>query len=497
MARSSFEIERIRLDAARSLPAQCFDDFLRLSQSLLHGPVFQWLLVDAPHELLRKEVMAALERVLRAAGLSVDRLPLGGSRIPDVAALEIRLLKSARAASVVQVIVPLGWFDAARWDAFNVRRERIAAGARTRLVFWLDAEAIALASRGAPDLWAWRSGVYAFLPRDSLPGTTMTMPFSAANLAPRPEGSDNRSMAERNRRIAEIRGWLDGHPDAPDDILAGVFDELGRLLVDLGDYDAALIHFRERELPLHQRRGGEHDAAVTQGKIGDILMARGQLDEALRIRKEEQLPVYERLGDVRAKAVTQGKIGDILMARGQLDEALRILGDEVLPTFERLGDVRAKAVTQGKIGDILMARGQLDEALRIRKEEELPVYERLGDIESIAHVRYSMAQIRLQRGDHERDGLQEICEDMAQAFALLPTLGRPHGLGVVGLRLAEVLAMRGLKDEALVALDEAVAASKGVGDTAGVAKADNLRRAIAGDISSSITPRPDGQNHAQ
>ena len=455
MARSAFEIERIRLDAARSLPAQCFDDFLRLSQSLLHGPVFQWLLVDAPHELLRKEVMAALERVLRAAGLSVDRLPLGGSRIPNVAALEIRLLKSARAASVVQVIVPRGWFDAARWDAFNVRRERIAAGARTRLVFWLDAETIALASRGAPDLWAWRGGVYAFLPRDSLPGTTLTMPVSAANLTPRPEGPDNRSMAERYRRIAEIRGWLDGHPDAPDDLLAGVFDELGRLLVDLGDYDAALIHLRKHELPLHHRRGDEHDAAVTQGKIADILMARGQLDEALRIRKEEEIPVYERLGDVRLKAVTQGRIADILMARGQLDEALAL------------------------------------------HEARLPVAERMEDIGAIAHIRYSMANIRLQRGDDKRGGLQSICEDLAQAFAILRTLGHPDGLAVVGLRLAEVLAMRGLKDEALAALDEAAVALKGVGNTAGVAEADNLRRAIEGDISSSVTPRPDGQYHAQ
>lgn len=414
MARSSFEIERIRLDAARSLPAQCFDDFLRLSQSLLHGPVFQWLLVDAPHELLRKEVMAALERVLRAAGLSVDRLPLGGNRIPDVAALEIRLLKSARAASVVQVIVPRGWFDAARWDAFNVRRERIAAGGRTRLVFWLDAETIALASRGAPDLWAWRSGVYAFLPRDSLPGTTLTMPVSAANLRPRPEGPDNRSMAERNRRIAEIRGWLDGHPDAPDDLLAGVLDELGRLLVDLGDYDAALIHFRERELPLHQRRGDEHGAAVKQGQIADILMARGQLDEALALH-----------------------------------------------------------------------------------EARLPVAERMGDIEAIAHIRHSMANLRLRRGDDKRGGLQPICEDLTQAFALLRTLGHPRGLGVVGLQLAEVLAKRGLKDEALAALDEVAAASNGVGDTAGVARADNLRWAIAGDIPSSVTPRPDGQYPAQ
>ncbi|MCM8627067.1 hypothetical protein [Accumulibacter sp.] len=59
----------------------------------------------------------------------VDRLPLS-RRIADVAELEKRLVRNAGEAAVVHVLGTRGWFDAARWDAFDVRRERIATGAR-------------------------------------------------------------------------------------------------------------------------------------------------------------------------------------------------------------------------------------------------------------------------------------------------------------------------------------------------------------------------------
>jgi len=315
---SAFAIEQARLAEARQLPGPCHDDFLRLSRSLIHGPPFQWLLVEAPDEGLRRQVLEALDRVLQRAGLRSDRLPLS-DKILDVPMLEARLVNNARQAPVVHVIGRPGWFDAARWEAFNTRRERLAADARSRLVFWLDGEAIALASRSAPDLWAWRSGVYAFLPAAApgaqpAPSVEMLLPTPAPSAH---QGVDTRSMAERSRRVVEIRAWLASHPQAPDELRSTLVDELGRLLFNLGDLDEALAHWLEVELPLHRRLGDARRQAITMGRIADILQARGQRDEALRIYQEEALPVYERLGDVCAKAITMGRIAGILEARGQ------------------------------------------------------------------------------------------------------------------------------------------------------------------------------------
>jgi hypothetical protein len=78
--------------------------------------------------------------------------------------LEEQLVNNARRHPVVQVIDRAGWLHAWDWEALNIRRERPGAKAQAQLVFWLDAVAIALASRHAPDLWAWRGGITSFCP---------------------------------------------------------------------------------------------------------------------------------------------------------------------------------------------------------------------------------------------------------------------------------------------------------------------------------------------
>lgn len=440
---NSFELDRFRLETARSLPAQCFDDFQRLTRTLIHGPAFQWLLVDARHEVLRRQIMKALDRVLAAAGLRVKQVRLDPG-IADVSALETLLVENAAQAEVVHVIGSPGWFDAPRWDAFNVRRERIAAHARARLVFWLDADAIALASQGAPDLWAWRSGVYVFAPLSESgqmdhAAWAFSMPTSGIL------GVDNRNKTERYRRLGEIRSWLETHSDTPDDMQGNLLYELGQLLFDLGDYDAALAHWRQVVLPFHQSRDAERDVAFTQSQIADILQARGQLDEALRIRREEELPVFERLGNVLERAITQGRIADIFQARGQLDEALRIRREEELPVYGRLGDVRERAVTQGKIADILHACGQLDEALRIRREEVLPAFERLSDVRSRAITQGQIADILQMRGQLD-EALRIRREEELPVFE---RLGDVRERAITYSKISDIFQARGQLDEAL------------------------------------------------
>jgi tetratricopeptide (TPR) repeat protein len=462
MVRSAFAIEQARLAEARQLPGPCHDDFLRLSRTLIHGPPFQWLLVEAPDEGLRRQVLEALDRVLQRAGLRSDRLPLS-AKILDVPMLEARLVNNARQAPVVHVIGRPGWFDAARWEAFNTRRERLAADARARLVFWLDGEAIALASRSAPDLWAWRSGVYAFLPA-AAPGAQPAPGGERPLPAPAPSahwGVDTRSMAERSRRVVEIRAWLESNPEAPNELRITLVDELGQLLFSLGDLDAALAHWREVQLPLYRQLGDARSQAITMVRIADILQGRGQLDEALRIYQEEGLPVYERLGDVSSKAITMERIADILRARGQLDEALRIYQEEALPVFERLGDVRSKALTMGRIADILQSRGQLDEALRIYQEEELPVYERLGDVRSKAVTMGRIADILQGRG--QLDEALHIYQE--EELPVYERLGDVHTKAVRMGRIADILRARGQLDEALrIYQEEALPVFERLGD---------------------------------
>jgi hypothetical protein len=143
------------------------------------------------------------------------------------------------------------------------------------------------------------------------------------------------------------------------------------------------------------------------------------------------------------------------------------------------GDVRSRAVTMGKIADILQARGELDQALKIHREEQLPVYERLGDVRERAVTLYKIAGVLLEGDGIHRGRIQEIADALGESFRIVVDLGAPDGIGPVGALLAQVLAMGGLRDEALRVMDQAEAAYRKLSQTGSVDQVRVLREMIA------------------
>ncbi len=400
MAQDSSErspsIEQVRRAAANRLPAACAADFLRLSKTILYGPASQWLLVEAPSEPLRLLVMNALDGVLSVARLRVNRLPLT-DRIANVQDLESRLVKNAADAEVVHVIAMPGWFTRERWDAFNVRRERVASQASARLVFWLDSEAIAQASLCAPDLWAWRAGVYAFndeqrtaqrerapIPRQGHHDSYLTQ--------------DTRTEAERRGRVVQIQEWIKRHTSTDPEARTAPLEELASLYSSLGEHAEALRLYREFLLPVYEQQPNRRQVATIHGRIADALEEIGREREALTVRCELELPALEHSGEELAVAVTKSKIADILSRHDFLDEALQLLIDESLKVFERLGNNRYIASTKAKIAEILYIQDRLDEALHLLRDEVIPMFEQIGDRHHVVEAQARLADIYSERG---------------------------------------------------------------------------------------------------
>ena len=458
-------------DAAAGLPLAIQESFARLDKLVRARPQkFQCLVLDCRDETLRDRLINDLNEDLRLAGRQPASLRLTSQDHPDFAAVEQALRKRAESNDVIHITGGPSWFDSAKWNAFNIRREAVARHIKASLLFWLDPESVISMAKNAIDLWAWRTAVISF----------ETAPQQI--LIPQPDFRiiDSRPRIERTARIDFLRQVLQ-EPDLPNDIRFGLAFEMGDLLARIGqvaDAEATFHHAanlapddrsravtmgkiadilqsrgqlddalrirQEEELPVYDRLGDVRERAVAMGKIADILQARCQLDDALRIRQEEQLPVYDRLGDVRSRAVTMGKIADILQSRGQLDEALRILGKELLPVFDRLGDVRARAVTMGKIADILQDRGQLDEALRIRQEEVLPVLDRLSDVRSRAVTMGKIADILQARG--QLDEALRIRQE--EELPVYDRLGDVRSRAVTLAKMAQTLIAAGGLDDA-------------------------------------------------
>ena len=443
-----FAIQRAISTAAQQLNTTQFAEFKRLSKKLVYGPDFQLLLLDCCDERLRRQLLGCLNPVLDAAGLHAATLTLHTAAQPaddipsDVAALEIQLRQLAERSQVIHCLGAHAWLDAeqrpGRWDALNIRRERIAEHVSRRLLLWLDAEGIEQLLTLAPDWWAWRAGVYVFsteLTPISSPAEEWRPQFDCHNRPP--------TQVQAGKRIAELRDWLQGELEP--ELAWRLWGELGDIYYTQGWWDQALEAYQQHVLPLQNQLGDVRGVAVTQGRIADILAMRGQFDEALCIYQQEQLPVYEQLGDIRSRAMVQSKIADILTRRGQRDEALRIHRQEVLPVYEQLGDIRSYTVALGKIADILTQRGQLDEALRIRQQEELPVYEQLGDIRLRAVALGKIADILTRRG--QLDEAWRIRQQ--EELPVYELLGDIRLRAVAQGKIADILVQQGQRDEAL------------------------------------------------
>lgn len=440
---ATFRFNHARHVAALDLLPQHITDFQRLVKDLRFGSHFQLLICEYSDAIYRDALIQRIDEVLGGEGLRSERLVLSQETYSDFAMVEADLRRLAADHQAIHIVGGESWFDDARWQAFNVRREAVARDVPVCLLLWLRAEPINRLARLAPDLWAWRAGVFSFSMADvPLPQT----------LTPQLDPIDFRSLAERSQRIATLRAYLQSEPPPPDDIRLPLLDEMAGLYFRLGELDEATRILKLEVLPTCEKLGDVRAVAVCRGKIADILEVRGELDEVLRIREQEELPVYEKLGDMRLAAVTRGQIADILEARGNLDEALHIREKEELPVYEKLGDVRSVATVRSQIADILQARGDLNAALSIREREVLPIFEKLGDVRSAAITRGQIADILKARG--ELDMAMYIRE--REVLPVFEKLGDIHSVAFTHGNIADILQTRGEYNAALRKLEQEV-----------------------------------------
>ena len=411
------------------------EEFERLRRAILSGGGFRLLLAQYNLPYYRDGIIDRLRHLVpRSRVFHVDR-----EEPEDFAALQARMSELSEKAEVLHVSGLANWraVPEKSWlKSMNHRRESLARQCPIAMVLWLSGRLVRELALQAPDMWAWRGGVFDFSVRADI--ESPLPPKLDSTFLSRPE------RQRRRARIDELESYLASSPDISAGLRASLLNEQGEIYVTLGEPGTAMACF-EKALHIFSSLGDETNKAETMGKIADILQERGELDEALRIRREEELPVYERLGDVRSRAVAMGRIADIYEARGELDEALRIRREESLPVYERLGDVRSRAVAMGRIADIYEARGELDEALRIRREEELPVYERLGDVRSRAVAMGRIADIYEARG--ELDEALRIRRE--EELPVYERLGDVRSRAVAMGRIADIHQARGELDEAL------------------------------------------------
>ncbi len=279
-------------------------------ESLLQATRGFSLLIGLFNDAAYRDKVATQLRDGRFGGSIVDATTAAG----DYNHLEQQIADRSR--QPIQLVKTERWSPESSelWRAMNYHRERIATICPNPLIIWVPEWEAQDFVTEAPDIWAWRSGVFDFTHTREVATATRSFSDQTPNLGP------------ETKRISEIGRYLDTIPPSsrqPADIALLV--ERGDRLAAGGDRDSALADYQTAQ---EEYRAGDDPLgeARVKGKIADILYQRGELDQALKLA-EEALNLARRLGDLNSVGSAQWRLARWALTEQDIDTALPLLID--------------------------------------------------------------------------------------------------------------------------------------------------------------------------
>ncbi|MEE8523830.1 MAG: CHAT domain-containing tetratricopeptide repeat protein [Thermoanaerobaculia bacterium] len=179
------------------------------------------------------------------------------------------------------------------------------------------------------------------------------------------------------------------------DSAASVLHNIGKLLIQLDEPEAALDHL-QRALDVRLELGSPVGGTLTQ--TGFALTRIDRLDEAVAIL-ENALDRQREAGSERGAAVTLDHLGRLLFELGNQPAALERYR-QALRIFERLDNLGSVANTRLNVGLVLLELGRIDPAAASLGAARA-LLDEVEDSNAEAHVEAALARTARRRGDPE------------------------------------------------------------------------------------------------
>jgi len=180
------------------------------------------------------------------------------------------------------------------------------------VVFWLRDKALTRLAQGAPDFWAWRSGVYEFLPEAKWAESVYQQPRGGTRAwSELPPAKKSQRMLTLEGLLADYRELGDGPTER--NIRAELLLELGRLYLRSYRTEAATSHLTEA-LDLYRVLGDRLGEAHT-------LQALACLEHQRENFFEQAIYLHQAIGDVYSHAKDCAQWADTWIALALYDEA--------------------------------------------------------------------------------------------------------------------------------------------------------------------------------
>ena len=299
----------------------------RLARAVGHGPDFQILIVEAVADEATRMTREAIDHAAEERGLRVAEVCWDPAA--DAEGLEQLIVAAVTDADLIHLSGAPKWLTPERWQGLNIRRDRLAESARARLVWWLHPRNVAEMATQAPDLWAWRGGVYSFLDV-AVPGVSPLTSFDFPH-----ETRVNRADPEpRRKRIREIRTWLEGTPQP--ELVYEVAREWGDLALSLGEFDEARHAYRDIALPAARLHHTAREALAIKQALATVATEAGDFGGAIEILKDAAEESGRILGAAHPDTLrSRNNLANAYRAAGRLNDATP-LHEETLKALTRI-----------------------------------------------------------------------------------------------------------------------------------------------------------------
>jgi tetratricopeptide (TPR) repeat protein len=338
----------------------------------------------------------------------------------------------------------------------NHDRDLLRRAISAALLIWLPDFALDCIARGAPDFWAWRSGVYEFptevalWQRDTIAALAYDVPalFSLSL-------EDKQKEITRLEELLRTARALPRQGKREQETISRLLYQLGPLYASLDKLDIAETQLKE-SLKIAQRLGNQQRIAATSNGLGILAAKRGHLEEAERWYRQS-LAINEHLSDESGQSVSLHQLGNVAFLRGQLEEAERWYRQS-LAIEERLGNMQGQAISLHQLGRVAEERGQLEEAERWYRQS-LAIEEHLGDNYLKAQTFHQLGSIAQERGQ-----LEEAERWYRQSLAIAEYLGNMEGQAISFYSLGIIAVERGKMAEAVRFFQQAEVIFKRLGN---------------------------------
>ena len=343
----------------------------RLARAVGHGPDFQILIVEAASDEATRMAREAIDHAAEERGLRA--VEVCWDPAADAEDLERLIVATASDADLIHLSGASDWLTPERWQGLNIRRDRLAENARARLVWWLHPRNVAEMATQAPDLWAWRGGVYSFL-NVAVPSVSPLTSFDFPH-----EAQVNRANPEpRRKRIREIRTWLEGTPQP--ELVYEVAREWGDLALSLGEFDEARHAYRDIALPAARLHHTAQDVLAMKDALATVATETGDFGGAIEILKDATEEAERVLGTDHPDTLrSRNNLAGAYQDAGRLNDATPLHEETLTTREELLGPNHPDTLTsRNNLALAYRAAGRLNDAIPLLEETLTTQEELLG-----------------------------------------------------------------------------------------------------------------------